>query len=73
MANGGDLGAVAIEDFLELAARVRPAMRENDRISAPAIRARHAVVALVAIELQDAVEPLEELLGDFAAAIRGAK
>ena len=69
MANGGDLGTIAIEDFLELPARVRPAMRDNDRLATLAIRARQPVVALVAVELQRAVEPGQERLGVFAATI----
>ncbi|CUH21718.1 hypothetical protein JSE7799_00573 [Jannaschia seosinensis] len=59
---GRDLGAVAIEHFLQLAPGVRPAIRHADRLTAFAGGARQAVVACVSVDLQDAVEAGQELL-----------
>jgi hypothetical protein len=56
MANGGDLGAIAVEDFLEFAPRVRPAVRHPNGRAALAGRFGQPVVAGVAIDLQNAIE-----------------
>ncbi len=66
---GGDLGAVAVEHFLQFPPCVRPAMCHADRTAALAGRARQAVVALVAVELQDPVEATQEFLRVLSAAV----
>ena len=57
---GGDVRAVAVEDLLQLAPCVRPAMRDAQRRAAPARRLGQPVVAGIAIDLQDAVEAGQE-------------
>ena len=66
---GGDLGAVSIEHLLQFPPCVRPAMGHADRIATLAGRARQAVVALVAVKLQDPVEATKDFLRVFSAAV----
>ena len=70
---GGDLGTVAIEDLLALAARMRPAMRDNDRLATLAGRFGQPVVARISVELQCSVEPGQERLGVFTVAPGGVE
>ena len=67
---GCDLGAVAINDFLQLAPGMRPAMGDGDRRAACPGWARQAVVAGIAIQLQDAVKALQNALCILAPTVR---
>ena len=70
---GGDLGSVAVEDFLEFAPRMRPAMRHPNGRAALAGGFGQPVVAGIAIDLQDAVEAGEEGFGILARATGGVE
>ncbi len=52
---------------------MRPAMGHADRIATRAGGARQAIVALVAVELQRALEAMKECLGVLAAATGGVE
>ena len=64
---------VAVEDLLVLAPGMRPAVGHANGPAALSGGTRQAVVALVSVELQRGVEPLEECLGILAFAARGIK
>lgn len=63
----GDGGGLALGDFVELTAGMRPAIGELDRATV-AFGAGQPVVAGVTVNLQDAAEAFEEALGMLAAA-----
>lgn len=65
---GGDLGAVAVKDFLEFAPRMRPTVRHPNGRTILARGLGQAVVAGVTIDLQDTVESGEEGFGILARA-----
>lgn len=58
-----DFRTVAVEDLLQLAPRMRPAVGHRDRRAALAGGARQSIVTGISIQLQDAVEALQDLLG----------
>lgn len=65
---GRHLRAVASEGLAQLPAAVRPAMGEPHSVASLAPWRRQAIVAGVAVHLQDAVEAVEEALVMRAAA-----
>jgi len=67
---GGDLRSITVEDFLQLPAGMCPAVRNRDRRAARARGARQPIVAGIAVQLQDAVEALQDLLRVHAGAAR---
>jgi hypothetical protein len=68
---GRDLRAVAVEDFLEFAPRMRPAMGHPNGRAAPARGFGQAVVAGVSVDLQDTFKAGEEGFGILARTSRG--
>ena len=66
---GCDFRTVAVEDFLQLAPCMRPAVGHADRVAADPGRARETVVAGIAVELQRAVEAAQEPLRVQPAAV----
>jgi hypothetical protein len=70
---GGDLRAVAVEDLLQFAPCVCPAMRHPNGRAALARGLGQPVVAGVAIDLQDAVEAGQEGFGILARASGGVE
>lgn len=68
---GGNLGAVAVEDFLELAPCMRPALRHPKGCAALAGRFGQPIVAGVTVDLQDASKAGEEGFGILARATGG--
>lgn len=70
---GGDIGAVAVEDLLQLAPCMRPAMRHPNGGAALARGFGQAVVAGIAIDLQDAVEARQEGFGILSRATWGVE
>ena len=65
---GGDLRAAALMDLAQSPAAMAPAISQPQRRTAPAVRSGQPVVAGIAVDLEDAVEAVEEALGIFAAA-----
>jgi hypothetical protein len=68
---GGNLGAVAVEDFLELASCMCPAMRHPNGCAALAGRFGQPIVAGVPVDLEDAIKADQEGFGILARAARG--
>ena len=68
---GCDLRAAAVVDFAEPAPRMGPTVCQPYRRAALAAPAGQPVVTGLAVDLQDAVEAVEEALGIFAAAPGG--
>ena len=68
---GRDFGTVAIEDLDQLAPRLGPAMGDGDRHTACPGGPCQAVVAGIAIHLQNAVKALQDTLGILARAVGG--
>ena len=64
MANGGDLGFVAVEHFSQLAPGMRPAMRHTDGVATLAGRARQATSPEVK-ELRAETTALKEFVADL--------
>ena len=65
---GGDLRAAAVVDLAQFSSRMRPTVRKLQWRAALAAPAGQSVVSSVAVDLEDAVEAVEEVLGMFAAA-----
>lgn len=65
-----DLGSIAVEHFRQLAPGMRPAMRDTDQAAALAGGARQAIVALIAVELQDPVEAVQDPLSVQPTSVR---
>ena len=70
---GPDLGAAAVVDFSQFSPAMRPTIRKLYRRAALPAPAGQPVVTGISIELQDAVEALQERFGMFAAAPGGVE
>ena len=64
----GNPRTVTFEDFTQLSPRVGPTIGDTERITAFARRLREPVLAGISIDLQDAIEAVQERLGMPAAA-----